>query len=173
MFSKLWREELDGVGEKVFVIEYLSTWTRVLQVSWLPNGQNAGTPWNEIGDAKFPHLLSVAAALAKHLHAEAEEKARIKAEQEELRQREKARRERDLKRREYLTKKVEAYEGYRRLVTLQTPLGPQARENGDNPFNRIVSVLHKFVETEGRQFESAAVADKVIDLKLFSEDDEI
>jgi len=85
--------------------------------------------------------LSGAAALAKHRRAEAEEKARIRAEQEELRQREKARRERDLKRREYLTKKAESYEGYRRLVTLQTVFGQQAKENGNDQFNRIVSVL--------------------------------
>ena len=51
--------------------------------------------------------------------------------------------------------------------------GQQANENGDDQFNRIVSVLKKLVETEGRQFESAAVADEVIDLKLFSEDDGI
>lgn len=117
--------------------------------------------------------LAGAAALAKHRRAEAEKQARIRAEQEELRQREKARRERELKRREYLTKKAESYEGYRRLVTLQTVFGQQARENGNDQFNQIVSVLRKLVETEGRQFESAAVADEVIDHKLFSEDDEI
>lgn len=117
--------------------------------------------------------LTGAASLAKHRRAEAEERARIRAEQEELRQREKARRERDLKRREYLTKNAESYEGYRRLVTLKTVFGQQANENGDDQFNRIVSVLQKLVETEGRQFESTAVAEEVIDLKLFSEDDEI
>lgn len=117
--------------------------------------------------------LTGAAALAKHRRAEAEEKARIQAEQEELRRREKARRERDLKRREYLAKKVEAYEGYCRLVTLQKVFGPQANENGNDQFNRIASVLQQLIETESRQFESAAVADVVIDLKLFSEDDEI
>jgi hypothetical protein len=60
--------------------------------------------------------LARAAALAKHRRAEAKKQARIRAEQEELWQREKARRERELKRREYLTKKAESYEGYRRLV---------------------------------------------------------
>ena len=73
----------------------------------------------------------------------------------------------------YLTKKAEAYEGYRRLVTLQSVLGPQARENGDDQFNRIANVLQKLVEMEGRQFESTAIADEVINFKLFSEDDEI
>lgn len=48
-----------------------------------------------------------------------------------------------------------------------------ANENGNDQFNRIASVLQKLVETEGRQFESTAVADEVIDLKLYSEDDEI
>ena len=51
--------------------------------------------------------------------------------------------------------------------------GPRAKENGDDQFHRIVSVLQKLVETEGRQFESAAIAEEVINLKLFSEDDEI
>ncbi len=117
--------------------------------------------------------LAGAAALAKHRRAEAEKTALIQAEQEELRRREKARRERDLKRREYLAKKAEAYQGYCRLVTLQTVFGPQAKENGDDQFNRIVNVLQKLVETESRQFESTAIADEVINLKLFSEDDEI
>ncbi|MEQ1524070.1 MAG: hypothetical protein ABL936_22660, partial [Aestuariivirga sp.] len=53
--------------------------------------------------------LAGAAALAKHCRAEAEEKARIRAEQEELRQRENVRRERELKRREYQAKKAESY----------------------------------------------------------------
>lgn len=117
--------------------------------------------------------LAGAAALAKHRRAEAEKQARIEAEQEELRQREKARRERDLKRREYLVKKAEAYEGYCRLVTLQNVFGPQAKESGDDQFNRIANVLQKLVEAEGRQFESTAIADEVINLKLFSKDDEI
>lgn len=60
-----------------------------------------------------------------------------------------------------------------RLVTLQTVLGPQAKDNDDSRLNRIVSILQIFVETDGRQFESTAVADAVMDLKLFSEDDEI
>lgn len=34
-------------------------------------------------------------------------------------------------------------------------------------------VLQKFVETEGRQFETIEIADEAINLKLFSEDDEI
>lgn len=51
--------------------------------------------------------------------------------------------------------------------------GQQANENGNDQFNRIANVLQQFVETESRQFESAAVADEVIDLELFSEDDEI
>jgi hypothetical protein len=117
--------------------------------------------------------LAGAAALAKHRRAEAEKRARIRAEQEELRQREKARRERDLKRREYLVKKAEAYEGYCRSVTLQNAFGPQAKENGDDQFNRIVNVLQKLIEIEGRQFESIAIANEVINLMLFSEDDEI
>jgi hypothetical protein len=49
----------------------------------------------------------------------------------------------------------------------------QAKENGNDQFDRIVSVLQQFIETESQQFESVAVADEVIDLKLFSEDDEI
>ena len=117
--------------------------------------------------------LAGAAALAKYRRGEAEKQARIQAEQEELRRRDKARRERDLKRHEYLAKKAEAYEGYCRLVTLQKVFGPRAKENGDDQFHRIVSVLQKLVETEGRQFESAAIAEEVINLKLFSEDDEI
>ena len=108
--------------------------------------------------------LAGTAALAKHRRAEAEKQARIRAEQEELRQREKARRERELKRREYLTKKAEVYVGYCRLVTLQNVLGPQAKENGDDQFNRIVSVLHKLVETGRRQFESTTIADEVKNL---------
>lgn len=117
--------------------------------------------------------LTGAAALAKHRRAEAEEKARIQAAQEELRRHEKARRERDIKRREYLAKKAESYEGYCRLVALQTVFGQKDKENSNDQFNRIVSVLKKLVETEGRQFESAVVADEVIDLTLFSEGDEI
>ena len=73
----------------------------------------------------------------------------------------------------YLAKKAEAYEGYCRLVTLQTVLEPQANENGDDQFNRIVRVLQKFIETEGRQFEKTAIADEVTNLKLFSEDEGI
>ncbi len=117
--------------------------------------------------------LAGAAALAKHRRAEAEKQACIRAEQEELRRREEARRERDRKRREYLAKKAKAYGEYCRLVTLQNVFGPQAKENGDDQFNRIVGVLQKLVETEGRQFESTAIADEVINLMLFSEDDEI
>ena len=52
-------------------------------------------------------------------------------------------------------------------------IGPQAKENGDGQFNRIVSILQTFVETERRQFESATIADEVMNLELFSEDDEI
>ncbi|MBZ0259026.1 MAG: hypothetical protein K8F90_00280 [Hyphomicrobiales bacterium] len=73
----------------------------------------------------------------------------------------------------YLTKKAEAYEGFCRLVTLQTVLGPQAKGSGDCQFNRIANVLQKLVETEGRQFESTVIVDELINLKLFSEDDEI
>jgi hypothetical protein len=51
--------------------------------------------------------------------------------------------------------------------------GQQAKENGNDQFNRIVSVLQQRIETKSQQFESAAVADEVIDLKLFSEDDGI
>jgi hypothetical protein len=51
--------------------------------------------------------------------------------------------------------------------------GPQAKENGDDQFNRIVNVLQKVIETEGREFESTAITEEVINLKLFSEDDEI
>ena len=36
-----------------------------------------------------------------------------------------------------------------------------------------LQVLQQFVETESRQFESMAIANEVINLKLFSEDDEI
>jgi hypothetical protein len=51
--------------------------------------------------------------------------------------------------------------------------GQQANENGNDQFNRIVSGLQQLIETESRQFESAAVADEVIDFKLFPEDDQI
>jgi hypothetical protein len=51
--------------------------------------------------------------------------------------------------------------------------GQQVKENGNDQFNRTVNVLQQLIETESRQFESAAVADEVIDLKLFSEDDAI
>jgi len=51
--------------------------------------------------------------------------------------------------------------------------GPQAKENGDHQFNQIANVLQKLVETRSRQFESTAIADEVINLKLFSKDDEI
>ena len=50
--------------------------------------------------------------------------------------------------------------------------GQQAKENGNDQFNRIVSVLQKFIETEGLQFKTTAIADEVINLKLYSEDDE-
>jgi hypothetical protein len=73
----------------------------------------------------------------------------------------------------YLTKKAEAYEGYCRLVTLQTVLGTQNKESGADQFNRIANVPQKLVKTEGRQFETTAIADEVINLNLFSEDDEI
>ena len=72
----------------------------------------------------------------------------------------------------YLTKKAEAYESYCRLVTLQTVFGQQTKENGNDQLDRIVSILQKLVEIEGRQFESTVIADEVINLKLFSEDDE-
>lgn len=52
-------------------------------------------------------------------------------------------------------------------------LGTQNKENGAEQFNRIANVLQKLVETEGRQIETTAIADEVINLKLFSEDDEI
>jgi hypothetical protein len=58
-------------------------------------------------------------------------------------------------------------------ITLQTVLGTQNKENGAEQFNRIANVLQKLVETEGRQIETTAIADEVINLKLFSEDDEI
>ena len=63
--------------------------------------------------------------------------------------------------------------GILQLVKLQNLFGLQAKENGDGQFNQIVSILQKFVETEHRQFESTAIIDEVIDLKFFSEDDEI
>ena len=148
------------------------------QYRW--NDQNMAGSWYDRKAKRAVDYLSEAivalagaAALAKHRRAEAEERARIQAQQEELRRREKARRERYLKRREYLAKKAESYEGYRRLVTLQTVFSQQAKENGHDQFNRIVSVLQNLVEIEGRRFESTAVAEEVIDLKLFSEDDEI
>jgi hypothetical protein len=50
--------------------------------------------------------------------------------------------------------------------------GQQTKENGDDQFNRIVSALQKLFETEGRQFEASAIADEVINFKLFSDDDE-
>jgi hypothetical protein len=115
----------------------------------------------------------LSATLAKHRRAEAEEKAHIQAEQEELRRRERAQRERDMKRNEYLNRKAETYEGYCRLVNLQTVFGPHTKENGDDQFNRIKNGLQKLVEAEGRQFESTAVAHEAIDLKRFSEDDEM
>jgi hypothetical protein len=69
--------------------------------------------------------------------------------------------------------KAEAYKGYCGLVALQTVFGQQAEKNGNDQFNRIASVLQLLIETESRQFESAAVADEGIDLKLFSEGDDI
>jgi hypothetical protein len=126
------------------------------QYRW--NDQNLVGRWYD-RKAKFAEdylseaivALAGAAALAKHRRAEAEKQARIRAEQEELRQRGKARRERDLKRREYLTKKAESYEGCCRLVALQTVFGQQAKENGNDQFNRIASVLQQFIETKALQ----------------------
>ena len=121
----------------------------------------------------MPFHICVRTSHEDRNHRRWKHRRHIGAEQEKLRQREKARRERELKRREYLTRKAEAYDGYCRLVTLQTVLGPQAKENGDDQFNRIANVFQKLVETESRQFESTAIADEVINLKLFSKDDEI
>ena len=47
-----------------------------------------------------------------------------------------------------------------------------AKKNGDDPVNHIVGVLQKLIETEGCQFENTTIADEVMNLGLFSNDDE-
>jgi hypothetical protein len=116
--------------------------------------------------------LSPAAALIKHRRAEAEEQARIRAEQEERRRREDARRQRAAKRHEFLLKKADAHTRYLSLLEFRNFLEAEIGSNLNEPADRLASILKGLMEAERQKFGRSVLNSEAAALGLFSDDDE-
>lgn len=115
--------------------------------------------------------LAAAAVIAKHNRAEKVEKACVEAEREDLRRREKARRQRIQKRRDYLTQKAVAFASLEQMRKLRDALVPEVGGECDNRAKRIVQALEAFIEMDELQFQHSAISGEVDDLGLFSDED--
>jgi hypothetical protein len=111
--------------------------------------------------------------LAKHRRTEAEEKAKIEAEEAERRRKEKARREREKGRRDFLLKQSDEYTRFSALAAFGDFIAPKLVQGGVEPIDRIGRVLHDIVAEMSLQFERNALNGEIARLGLFADDDPV
>jgi hypothetical protein len=126
-------------------------------------------PEDYLGEAVV--ALVTQSALLKHRRAEANEKARIRAEEAERRRREEMRRERIIKRNNFLIEKADQYAQFRKLATFADFLQRKTSERDNEPVDQIGHVLKTLVKDKSQQFERSTINAEILGLALFNEDD--
>ncbi len=124
-----------------------------------------------LGDAMV--ALVTASALVKHRRLEDAERARVRAEEEERRHSEVARRERAGKRREFLVRKADEYAEFQRMAALARVIETRAASSAHEPLDRIARELALLIDDMRRRFERAALNDEIARLELFGDDDAV
>jgi len=117
--------------------------------------------------------LVMAAMAVKNRLAEEAERERRRADELERRRREQARRERALKRHEFILRKADEYGRYERLAAFAAHLERKAYRYSDEPVDRLVGELRTVVEFMGQGFAREALQDEIVRLQLYTEDDAV
>lgn len=115
--------------------------------------------------------LATGAIAVKHRLAEEAEAARLRAEEEERRRLEQARRERALKRHEFILKKSEDFRRYERLAAFAAHLESEVYEHTDEPVDRLIDELTSVVAVLAEGFEREALIGEIGQLNLYAADD--
>lgn len=122
-----------------------------------------------LGDAMV--ALATGAIAVKHRLAEEAEAARLRAEEDERRRVEQARRERALKRHEFILKKAEDFGRYERLAAFAAHLESEVYEHTDEPVDRLIDELTSVVAVLAEGFEREALIGEIGQLNLYAADD--
>jgi hypothetical protein len=121
-------------------------------------------------DEAMAALVTGAVAINHRLADEAE-KERLRAEELERQRRAQARRERALRRHEFVLRKADDYARFEKLAAFADFLEHEAYEYSDQPVDRIIDELKSLVAATAQGFTRDMLNDEIIQLRLYTEDD--